>query len=155
MYLIGQNSEVYEYNLSTPWDITTTVYHQNFSVATEDGSPHGLFLSTNGTNMYFSGYANDKVYQYDLSTAWDVSTAVNSKNLSVLAQTDVPTGLFFNSTGDKMYVTDWWNDVILEYNLSTPWDVSTASYHQGLSVTTKDTEPVSYTHLTLPTILLV
>jgi hypothetical protein len=45
------------------------------SVSSQDTSPYGLAFSSDGTKMYVTGNTNDTVYQYSLSTAWDVSTA--------------------------------------------------------------------------------
>ena len=128
MYVLGgQNDSIYEYTLSTAWDITTASYSQSFSVATEDTSPEGLTFGSNGTYMYVAGIANDSVYQYTLSTAWDIGTASYTRTLSVSAQSLNPSGIFFRANGLIMYIVDGGGDVD-QYNLSTAWNISTASY---------------------------
>ena len=71
--------------------------------------------------------------EYSLSTAWNIATAVHAgSNLAIAdAQTDVPEDIAFNSDGSKMYLVDRDGDVILEYNLSTAYDVSTGAYQSG------------------------
>ena len=142
MYVVGSaGDDVNEYDLSTAWDATTAVFLQNFSVAAQDTTPLGLFFKPDGTKMYITGSAGDDVNEYDLSTAWDVSSASYSQNFSVAAQEGLPAGLFFKPDGTKMYVVGSIGGDILEYSLSTAWDVSTASYSQNFSVSGQDINP--------------
>lgn len=142
MYVTGRaGDDVNEYSLSTPWDISTATYAQNFSVSAQDSSPHGLFFKPDGTKMYVVGGADDDVNEYSLSSAWDVSTASYAQNFSVAAQETSPNGLFFKPDGTKMYIIGQAGDDINEYSLSTPWDISTASYAQNFSVASQDIAP--------------
>jgi len=135
MYAVGYlNDNVYEYDLSTAWDVSTASYSQSFSVATEDGVSLGLFFKPDGTKMYVSGSTNDSIYEYTLSTAWDISTASYSQSYNVSTQESTPNGVFFKSDGTVMYVVGSSNDQVYQYSLSTAWDVSTATYVQSFSV---------------------
>jgi sugar lactone lactonase YvrE len=142
MYVTGSSGDdVNEYDLSSAWDITTASYLQNFSVASQEGTPTGVFFKTDGTKMYILGSSGDDVNEYDLSSAWDISTASYVQNFSVAAQETQPSGLFFKSDGTKMYFVGEANDRVYEYNLSSAWDISTASFLQFFSVTTQETAP--------------
>ena len=142
MYILGfDGDDVNEYNLSTAWDITTASFVQSFSVATQEATPQSFFFKPDGTKLYVTGYTGDDVNEYNLSTAWDVSTASYLQNFSVAAQETVPEGLSFKSDGTKMYVLGSTSDAVNEYSLSTAWDVSTASYVQNFSVASEDTNP--------------
>ena len=133
MYVSGASGDdVNEYNLSTPWDVSTASYLQNFSVAIEEPNPNGLFFKDDGTKMYIGGPA--EVNEYDLSTAWDISTASHLQVFSVSAQDTSPQGIFFKPDGTKMYMTGLLNSNVNEYDLSTAWDISTASYLQAVLV---------------------
>jgi DNA-binding beta-propeller fold protein YncE len=81
------------------------------------------------------------VNEYDLSTAWDVSTASFLQNFSVSSQEGAPIGIFFKPDGTKMYIAGAVGDDVNEYGLSTAWDISTASYNQNFSVAAQDTTP--------------
>jgi hypothetical protein len=63
-----------------------------------------LFFKSDGAKMYVVGSIGDDVNEYDLSTAWDISTASYLQNFSVSAQEISPTSLFFKPDGLKMYV---------------------------------------------------
>jgi hypothetical protein len=144
MYVIGSNGdEVNEYNLSVAWDISTASYSQNFSVASQDTDPTGLFFKSDGTEMYITGNDGDDVNQYSLSSAWDISTASYTRNFSVASQETNPLALFFKPDGTKMFIVGSGNvvDVVSEYELSTAWDISTASYSQNFSIASQTSLP--------------
>ena len=145
MYMVGSTSDkVYQYTLSTSWDLSTTSYDSvSFSVSSQELTPQGMFFKSDGTKMYIVGYTNDTVYQYSLSSAWDLSTAsYDSVSFSVGSQDTVPSGLSFTSNGTKMYIVGRTNDIIYQYTLSTAWDVSTASYDSiSFSVTSQESSP--------------
>ena len=119
---------VVEYSLSTAFDITTASLSHTFSVLSQDTFIGGIAFKPDGTSLYITGRSADNVYQYTLSTAWDLSTAsYASKTLYVGSQGGQPYGLAFNADGTRVSVQ---NDTrtIYEYTLSTAWDISTGSY---------------------------
>jgi DNA-binding beta-propeller fold protein YncE len=142
MYFVGtQGDDVNEYDLSTSWDLSTASYLQNFSVAAQDAAPSDIFFKPDGTKMYITGQTGDDVNEYDLSTAWNISTASYLQNFSVSAQEANPNGVFFRDDGTKMYIVGSSGDEVNEYDLSTAWDISTASYLQNFSVSAQETNP--------------
>jgi hypothetical protein len=44
-------------------------------LASEDIEVQGLFFKPDGLLFYVLGRDTDKIYQYSMSTAWDMSTA--------------------------------------------------------------------------------
>jgi DNA-binding beta-propeller fold protein YncE len=137
MYVSGSSTDtIYEYDLSTAWDVSTSSFLQGFSVTIQEGSPNGIFFRPDGIKMYIVGQAGDEVNEFDLSTAWDVSTASFLQNFSVVTEDNVPQDLFFKPDGTKMFVCGTQGDDVNEYDLSTAWDVSTASFLQNFSVLT-------------------
>ena len=143
MYMTGDtNDKVSEYNLSTAWDVTTATYSQNFSIVSQDIFSTGVTFKPDGLKMYIVGLQNDKVSEYDLSTAWNVTTATYLQDFSVLTQDDNPRNVLFKPDGLKMYMLGLTNDKVSEYDLSTAWNVTTATYLQDFSVLAQDGQPV-------------
>jgi DNA-binding beta-propeller fold protein YncE len=142
MYVLGtSDNDVNEYDLSTAWDISTASYLQLFSVAAQEAASEGIFFKPDGTKMYVVGAAGDDVNEYNLSTAWDISTASYLQLFSVSAQDTAPTGIFFKPDGLKMYIVGDTGDNVNEYDLSTAWNISTASYLQLFSVASQEINP--------------
>jgi sugar lactone lactonase YvrE len=122
--------DVLEYGLSTAWDISTATFTQAYRLLSSEAAVQGMDFKSDGTQVYVVGSITDAVYAYDLSTAWDISTAsYNSVNFSTTSQTTTPFAVKFKADGAKMYVIGSAQDTIYEYNLSTSWDISTASYN--------------------------
>ena len=128
-------------NVAETYDIANASYDSvSFSVATEETSATGMFFKPDGTKMYVVGLDGDDVNEYNLSTAWDITTASYNQNFSVATQDTLPVGISFKPDGTKMYIAGNSSDAIHEYSLSTAWDVSTASYSQSFSVSAQDTQ---------------
>lgn len=142
MYIIGSVTDtVYEYNLSTAWDISTASYLQGFSVSARDTTPFSLFFKSDGTTMYIVGQSSDSVHEFSLSTAWNVTTATWVRAFSVSAQDASPSGLFFKSDGTKMYVLGQAGRDVNEYSLSTAWNISTASFSSNVLIEEQESTP--------------
>jgi len=141
-YLGGANDRVYEYTLTTAFDVSTRSDVDSFPVP-EDSFPNSLEFSTDGTKMFVLGSNDDEVNEYTLSTGFDVSTASHERTLDVTSEDTEPMGLAFNSNGTKMYVAGWTDDDINEYTLSTAWDISTASFVDSFSVGSEGTDPAA------------
>jgi DNA-binding beta-propeller fold protein YncE len=136
----------YGYDLSTAYDLSTGSYaSESFNFDSEDEQPYSIFFRDNGEQMYMLGVDNDTVYQYTLSTPWDVSTAsYDSKSASIGTELPTPAGLAFKSDGSRMYVCGRdasIDGIVAAYDLSTDWDVSTASYASEQYDTETETGP--------------
>lgn len=143
MYVLGRNTgqAVYEYILTTGFDVSSSTYNQSFSVTAQDTSPSGLTFNSDGSKMFVLGVTNDTVYEYALSTNFNVGSASFTQSFSVSSQDLIPTGLVFKSDGTKMFVVGATNNSVYEYNLSTGFDISTATYSQNFSVAAQETDP--------------
>jgi len=142
MFVVGfTNDSVYEYALSTGFNVSTASYSQNFSVSAQDTDPEGIAFNTDGTKMYIVGRTGQDINEYTLSTGFDISTATYSQNFSVSAQDTAPTDIAFNADGTKMFVVGRTSDNVNEYTLTTGFDVSTATYSQNFSVASEQTFP--------------
>ena len=143
MYIVGNaNDTIFQYGLSTAWDVSTASYEsKSFSTTTQESGPADIFFKPDGSKFYVCGFSGS-VYQYSMSTAWDVSTAsYDSVSFSTSTQESSPRGVVFKSDGTKMFVTGVNSDAINEYSLSTAWDISTASYSQNFSISSQETIP--------------
>jgi hypothetical protein len=119
MYVVGgTGDDVNEYSLSTAWDISTASYVQNFSVATQDTGPSGIYIRDDGEKMYIVGNANDSVYQYGLSTPWDISTSSLEETKSL--GTATPIGVYFKDDGTIMFTVDFTDDDVYAYLFNGP-----------------------------------
>jgi sugar lactone lactonase YvrE len=142
MFVTGNTGDsVYEYTLSTGFDVSTSSYSQSFSVASQETTPNGIAFNTDGTKMFIVGNVNNTVYEYALTTGFDVSTASYSQSFSVASQETNLKGIAFNTDGTKMFIVGHTGDDVNEYTLSTGFDVSTATFVDSFSVAAQHTAP--------------
>jgi sugar lactone lactonase YvrE len=124
------NLAITGYDSGTSYALGSASYDSvSFSVGTQEIIPNDLAFSSAGDKMYVLGSNSAAVYQYTLSTAFDLSTAsYDSVSFSVSTQDPGPQSLAFSSDGTKMFVLGAANDTVYQYTLSTAWVVSSASY---------------------------
>lgn len=136
MFYGGATSEtVYEYALSTAWDITTASYsNKSFSTATQDSQLYGMTFNSSGTKMFTGGGSNDSVFQYSLSTAWDISTAsYDSVSFSVSSQSSYANALNFKSDGAKLYLSGKYTNSVFQYSTSGAGSAATIAYPSSVN----------------------
>ena len=123
-YICGNSSDaVLQYNLSTPWDLSTGSYSTSFN--TPASNPRDLDINDDGTKIYTID--RTQVFQATLSTAYDLSTA-SDDGTSERNQLPVNAGsLCFASDGSAFYWSDYNARNIYQVNLTTAYDVSTGS----------------------------
>ncbi len=124
-----QNDLIYSYTLSTPWDLSTLSYdNRNFSISSQDGAMGGIWCNPEGTRIYAIGIANDRVFQYSMTDAWNASTlSYTNKNISTASQEGEGIGVIMLNNETEMWILGATSDMIHQFSLSTQADVSTAS----------------------------
>jgi hypothetical protein len=130
MYMLGDGDpvpnkdEVYEYDLTNAFDISTASFLQKITLYPETISPQGMFLKPDGTKLYITANANSTVAQYDFSTPYDITTITLEKSFPLAA---AASGVQFSTSGFKFYITVQSVDQIREYTMGTAWEVDTAT----------------------------
>ena len=154
------NDGVHQYTLSTPWDISTLDASTRTSVDINTGDDHNknskkpILFNGDGTKFFIFGTFGGTLSVYNLTTPYDISSVSASTQVaddginygaldlgSDPVNTDEAIRLHdadFNNDGTKMYLTDGMQNItnIVEYNLSTPFDPSSASYSTTLNTET-------------------
>lgn len=142
MYVVDmQMDEVNEYDLSIAWDVSSSAFNDLIDISTEELSPTGVFFRADGLKMYVSGTNGREINEYDLSSAWDVTTASALQLFDPSTQEMNPGGVFFKPDGLKMYITGSSSTDANEYDLSVAWDVTTSVFLQAFDVLSQETTP--------------
>lgn len=109
MFLVTDTKYVREYNVSTAWDLGSTVtYFTSKELISSSGDYWGLFFSPDGYNMYVADNAGKKIDRYILSTAWSlVGGSVYHSSLDVSGVSGVfsPHGVVLDNTGNYMIIS--------------------------------------------------
>ena len=153
MFVVDTNTaSVIEYTLSTAYDISTATYAgapEAFDVSSEETNPSSVLFNDDGTKMFVLGTNDDSVVEYTLSSGYDVSTSVYAgvgEEFDVSSQEVIPEDFSFNDDGTKMFIMGRNGAAVVEYTLSSGYDVSTSVYAgvgEEFSVSTQEATPVS------------
>lgn len=133
LYTTGAtNGSVRQFALLPEWSVNGAAFVQEFVVSGQDATPTGIEFTPDMTQMFICGSTTDTIYSYALSVAGDISTATFVTSFFVQTQDSGPQGIQFNADGTVLYLLGSTGDDINQYNLSTPYDISTA-VHYGRS----------------------
>lgn len=133
VYLLRIDNTIYQYSLSTAYDLTSTVTDDSktLDISTNVSSPNCIELADSDTQLLVGHGTNIAVY--DLSTAGDISTGTYNSGTSGSGFNSKVGSISFNSNGTVMFLCrDSFSSSINKYTLSTAWDVSTATYDSGI-----------------------
>ena len=65
MFIIDNGSDkVFSYTLSTPYNISTAVFVNEFSVSSQDTNPMNVQFNNDGSKMFIGGRQEKRVYEY-------------------------------------------------------------------------------------------
>jgi len=130
MIMVGRqnNAKILQFDINTPWIIDTMQIGYK-SILSQESISYGMTISYDGSKVYIIGGGNDTIYQYSLTTPFNLGSFVyDSKSLNIGAVVPDARDIFINKPGTKIYVVCQTNDRIYQYNMSTPFDITTATY---------------------------
>jgi len=140
LYSISSTTDIEVYTLSSAFDISTASLTETVSYGAR-GVLWASAISFNGdgSKFYIADYISDEIYEYALSTNFDiddVNTGIPTANLDTGNDSlNFIEDMEFNSDGSKLFVLDTLiNDSIEEYTLSVAYSLATAT-HSGNNYT--------------------
>lgn len=115
------NKEVYQYDLSTPYDISTISLDGTFNVQNEASNPQGIAFNATGTQMFIVGQSSKSIYQYSLSSPFNLTSGASYDGvlLNIAAQERFPNGITFSADGTRFFITESQNQDINQYAIPT------------------------------------
>jgi hypothetical protein len=124
--------------MSSAWDLSTASYDsKSLNATSQSTSLRSINVSSDGTKVFLDQSLQSISYQYNLSTAWDFSTAsYASVSLNVNSQDASLLGSRFNDDGKKYYFVGNSNRSIFQY--STRTGITTYLAGRALSATSID-----------------
>ena len=160
LFAVDKNSDkVYQYVVEVPW-IATAVNatagdssHCNcnpisFSITDQEKIAEGITFDPSGTKMFIVGSSgatdNNKgeVNTYNLSIPYLVTSATHA-SVYTMSFTDAnPSGIAFDNSGTKMFISDQGTDTIRAYALQVPYITSSNSTGDNTKGFDSDGDPV-------------
>ena len=95
----------------------------DFNIRSDESSATGITFKPDGTKMYITGVGADTILQYNLTTAFDITSATWEKSVAIGAREDKPEDVKFNSDGTVIFILGTGGNGIDRWSLSTPYDI--------------------------------
>ena len=155
LYIGGQGKDtVMQFTMNTNWNVSaypnnttfTAGYEQInkrldniFNVGSADAYIRGFTFNDDGTKLYLTGYGDDNIQQFSLSTAYLVGTASYDGAYTFTGYGD-PYAVRWNDDGTKLFMVDLGDDKIVEYSVENAYDVTSGTITQNASYLTSSYE---------------
>lgn len=126
------------------WSVSGAVAAGDINVTAQLTVGTGIRLSPDGKRMFLSSNSPDSVFEYYLSTPWDITNFSFSVSLSIANETALQ-GMSFRPDGAKMYAIGNASDRFRVYNLINSWSLTGAGF-SGAFLQSQDGTPVDCLH---------
>ena len=134
MYILDESDDLFQYNLTSAWDLSTASYSNNtINLGSQSTDMKSIMFNDTGTKMYALGGSDGKIYQYTLSSPFEISTATYDGSAAdyIIPQYNSanpnPVDFSFNTDGTKLYILQGYGNAIHRYSLSVAYDTSTTT----------------------------
>ena len=95
----------------------------DFNIRSDESSATGITFKPDGTKMYITWIDIDKILQYNLTTAFDITSAALEKSVDISGAETRAQDVKFNSDGTVIFILGTGGNVIDRWSLSTPYDI--------------------------------
>ena len=127
---IASSYQVQQFDCANAWDIWNITYAGRFTLNTAD-VPTDIFIED--TVMMISAF-DRKVYRYSLGSGWNVTTASHVATSIRITTSGLFQGLHFGDYGYKMFLYDYTNYRLVEYDLGGPFDITQLTFVRNKTV---------------------
>ena len=133
------NQRVVAYRLAEHGDITSAEWYANFETSSflEDSEPgphgHGIFIRPSDLKKMWL-FNRTEVWSFDLTEAGNVASAVEEDYLDLSEFVERGHGIFFDESGEMLYVDDRNNALVHQFELTEAWQIAAFSAYQSLDL---------------------
>ena len=134
VYFVAPNDRVAQRTLSTAYDISTAggVTYYTMSTSPQNRTARSIRWKPDGTKFWILCDGYNDIFEFSVSTAWDVSSTVTEGNSVDLGTYEtVPYDFQFYNNGSNLLVLGMSGDVFDRFSLSTAYDISSTLTHLG------------------------
>lgn len=101
-----------------------------------------IFFGKDGYRVYTVGFSGPYTQQYNLTVPYDITTPSNVTYVGQIGlEGAIPASLYFNRTGDRMFILYNNTDTLHQHNVNTPWEIASWSLEKTYTIT-NDTSPI-------------
>jgi DNA-binding beta-propeller fold protein YncE len=118
-------------DLSIAWDISSasSSISSVFTVS-QDTQTRQFYITEDGLRLFVVGNQNDKIYQYSLASAWDITSASFDSDVSIVSVAAFPEGVTISPDGTQVILTQGSDsfgnppDRVWQLTMGSPWTIT-------------------------------
>ena len=148
LYLAYNGDYIRHYTVTEPFTVTGNSLQATFNHTGYDSTVYAMEVSPDGRYLYFGGTGRDTIFQFTMTSAYDIASSANNttfspgyeqsnkrlNNIFSIGSADSSVrGFTFNNNGTKLYLCGFGDDNIQQFALSTAYAIGTASYEGAYS----------------------
>ena len=146
----GGNEDIYQWKLNKPFDAFTGISGSGiyqvgrFDLNTTFDNPGGFYITPAGDKLIYTSHdSSGTIVEYRLQTPHNIYGAPTHpfKYQTISSEETTPEGIVFRPDGLKMYIAGNSSNSILQYSLSSSFDIGTISFEKKLDISHLDTDP--------------
>lgn len=132
VFVSNTGDDIERYDLSAAWDLSSATYAGDFNSLTGSAQRGSTYVDS-GTKFYQTSFFG-LTYRYSLAVAWTLPSGSPDQTFNATTSGNITfaQGVFLKPDGTKMYISGD-NNVVDQYDLSTAWDMSTATFVDSLT----------------------
>lgn len=138
---VFNRTEIWGYSLETPWEVSTARHSAYKNLVDFVQRGHDFDFSPDGTRLYIDDRNGQAVYETHLSVPWDITTLELVYTLDISDLEDEVRGLELVQDGTTLLLLDTGRKEILQYRLSVPYDLSTATFYSTFDLSEQTADP--------------
>jgi len=132
------NNRIIQCEFQEPWNLSTLssqfTYNVNVTSILATALPtvvpaaglRDVKFDTSGANVYVVNETTDRIYQFTLSTPWQVNTAAYFGQRTTTGEVGA-TGIHFKPDGTLFYLIGYNTDTIRSFSMSEAWNIVSAT----------------------------
>lgn len=128
MMWVFDRTSIWEFTLSTPWDVTSRSEGINHDLSHFAQRGHDIDFKPDGSILFIDDRNAGAVFEYSLSTPWDVATGTLTYTLDISDQQKEVRGIEFLDQGSVMMLMDTRRREVLQYDLTEAYNIRTATF---------------------------
>ncbi len=125
---VFDRTSIWTFTLDSPWDLSTMSKGVNTDYSHFVIRGHDIDFKPDGTILFIDDRDAEAIFEVTLSTPWEVSSGMLTYTLDINDQQEELRGIEFLYDGKIMMLLDTKRNEVLQYNLQTPWKISTATF---------------------------
>ena len=122
MFIVLSNSNIYQYNLSNPFDLSAGVTFEDvLDLSMQDPGSVAIAFNKSGTKLFLleGGLSIKEINQFSLTNPFDLVSDIltDGDPFDISSQETGPTSIAFDASGSRMFIIGTFGDDINQYSI--------------------------------------